>query len=58
MFTATPSLPPATPAFHLEMNDSPLLMKINNSPYAKRPKGSRKSGLDFAQTFGTVRNIN
>jgi hypothetical protein len=29
-----------------------------NSPYAKRLEGSRKSGLDFAQTFGTVRNIN
>jgi hypothetical protein len=32
-------------------------LKKNNSPYAKRPEGSRKSGLDFAQTFGTVRNI-
>jgi len=35
-----------------------FLRRLFNSPYAKRPEGSRKSGLDFAQTFGTVRNIN
>jgi hypothetical protein len=37
---------------------SRALESIFNSPYAKRPEGSRKSGLDFAQTFGTGRNIN
>jgi len=28
------------------------VLKVSNSPYAKRPEGSRKSGVFFIQTSG------
>jgi len=43
--------------FFVNFVEKTLIPIKSNSPYAKRPEGSRKSGLDFAQTFGTVRNI-
>lgn len=32
--------------------------RLNNSPYAERPEGSRKSSLFSEESFGTVCNIN